>query len=151
MAEALARAQLPPDALWLEITESVLMEEAEVTADTLYTLKQLGVHLAVDDFGTGYSSLSYLKRFPVDLLKIDRSFIDGLGTDPEDGAIVLAIVSLAQALRLEVVAEGVEHFHQLEALHRLGCDAIQGFLLGRPAPADALPQHAPPALLTSVA
>ncbi|HKN92581.1 MAG TPA: EAL domain-containing protein, partial [Acidimicrobiia bacterium] len=119
VAEALARAGLPPDALWLEITESVLMEEVKATADTLLALKRLGVHLAVDDFGTGYSSLSYLKRFPVDLLKIDRSFIAGLGTDPEDGAIVLAIVSLAQALRLGVVAEGVEYFHQLEALHRL--------------------------------
>jgi diguanylate cyclase (GGDEF)-like protein len=149
VAEALARAELPADALWLEITESVLMEEVEATADTLYALKRLGVHLAVDDFGTGYSSLSYLKRFPVDSLKIDRSFIDGLGTDPEDGAIVLAIVSLAQALRLGVVAEGVEHFHQLEALHRLGCDAVQGFLLARPAPADGLPRLAAPALLTT--
>ena len=150
VAEALAKACLPADALWLEITESVLMEEVEATANTLYALKRLGVHLAVDDFGTGYSSLSYLKRFPVDLLKIDRSFIDGLGTDPEDGAIVLAIVSLAQALRLEVVAEGVEHFHQLEALHRLGCDAVQGYLLARPGSADALPVSAPPALLTPV-
>ena len=109
------------------------MEDVQTTAKTLHALKTLGVQLAVDDFGTGYSSLSYLKRFPVDLLKIDRSFIDGLGTDPEDGAIVLAIVSLA------------------EALHRLGCDAIQGFLLGRPAPADGLPDHALPPLLTPVA
>ncbi len=150
VAEALARTGLPGDALCLEITESVLMEEVEATADTLYALKALGVHLSVDDFGTGYSSLSYLKRFPVDLLKIDRSFVAGLGTDPEDGAIVLAIVSLAQALRLDVVAEGVEHFHQLEALHRLGCDLVQGFLLAHPAPADGLPQHAPPSLLAPV-
>jgi diguanylate cyclase (GGDEF)-like protein len=149
VAEALARAQLPPGALWLEITESVLMEEVTATADTLVALKRLGVHLAVDDFGTGYSSLSYLKRFPVDMLKIDRSFIDGLGTDPEDGAIVLAIVSLAQALRLGVVAEGVEHVHQLEMLRSLGCDAVQGFLLARPGPADGLPAQAPPALLSS--
>ena len=84
------------------------------------------------------------------MLKIDRSFIDGLGTDPEDGAIVLAIVSLAQALRLAVVAEGVEYFHQLEALHRLGCDAVQGFLVGRPGAADGLPAQAPPALLSAV-
>ncbi|HVW35041.1 MAG TPA: EAL domain-containing protein, partial [Acidimicrobiia bacterium] len=150
VAEALARAGLPPDALWLEITESVLMEEVEATADTLLALKRLGVRLSVDDFGTGYSSLSYLKRFPVDVLKIDRSFIDGLGTDPEDGAIVLAIMSLAHALRLDVVAEGVEHFHQLEALHHLGCTAVQGYLLGRPGPAGSLPLLAPPALLSSV-
>jgi diguanylate cyclase (GGDEF)-like protein len=150
VAESLAQAGLPADALWLEITESVLMEEVEATAETLYALKRLGVHLAVDDFGTGYSSLSYLKRFPVDLLKIDRSFVDGLGTDPEDGAIVLAIVSLARALRLGVVAEGVEHFHQLEALHRLECDGVQGFLLARPGPADRLPMLAPPPLLTTV-
>ena len=108
------------------------------------------MELHLDDFGTGYSSLSYLKRFPVDMLKIDRSFIDGLGTDPEDGAIVLAIVSLAQALRLGVGAEGVEYFHQLEALHRLGCDAVQGYLLAHPGPAHELPAQAPPALLTSV-
>ena len=150
VAEALARAGLPGDALWLEITESVLMEEVEATADTLLALKRLGVRLSVDDFGTGYSSLSYLKRFPVDVLKIDRSFIDGLGTDPEDGAIVLAIMSLAQALRLDVIAEGVEHFHQLEALHHLGCGAVQGYLLARPGPADTLPFLAPPALLSSV-
>jgi diguanylate cyclase (GGDEF)-like protein len=150
VAEALARAGLPPGALWLEITESVLMEEAEATAETLRALKRLGVHLAVDDFGTGYSSLGYLKRFPVDLLKIDRTFIDGLGTDPDDGAIVLAIVSLARALRLDVVAEGVESPGQLDALQRLGCDAVQGFLLGRPGPADGLPAQAPPALLAPV-
>jgi diguanylate cyclase (GGDEF)-like protein len=150
VAEALGRAGLPADALWLEITESVLMDDVETAADTLVALHRLGVHLSVDDFGTGYSSLSYLKQFPVDLLKIDRSFIDGLGTDPEDGAIVLAIVSLAQALRLDVVAEGVEHFHQLEALHRLGCDLVQGFLLAQPTPADRLPEFAPPALLSPV-
>jgi diguanylate cyclase (GGDEF)-like protein len=150
VAEALARADLPADALWLEITESVLMEEVGATADTLHALKALGVHLSVDDFGTGYSSLSYLKRFPVDLLKIDRSFVAGLGTDPEDAAIVHAIVSLAQSLRLAVVAEGVEHPDQLEALRRLGCNAVQGFLLAHPAPADGLPEHAPPPLLAPV-
>ena len=150
VAEALARAGLPADALWLEITESVLMEEVEATAETLRALKRLGVHLSVDDFGTGYSSLSYLKRFPVDLLKIDRSFVDGLGTDPDDGAIVLAIVSLAKALRLSVVAEGVEHPWQLEALRGLGCNAVQGYLLGRPGPPDCLPDFAGPGLLTAV-
>src|SRR5207244_7127744 len=86
VAEALARAGLPPDALWLEITESVLMEEVEATAETLHALKRLGVHLAVDDFGTGYSSLSYLKRFPVDLLTIDSPFISSRGIDADRGA-----------------------------------------------------------------
>jgi diguanylate cyclase (GGDEF)-like protein len=150
VAEALARAGLPADALWLEITESILMEEVEATAETLRALKRLGVHLSVDDFGTGYSSLNYLKRLPVDLLKIDRSFVAGLGSDPEDAAIVHAIVSLARALRLSVVAEGVEHPDQLHALQRLGCNAVQGFLLARPAPADGLPEQAPPALLSPV-
>jgi diguanylate cyclase (GGDEF)-like protein len=142
VAAALEAAGLPGDALWLEITESVLMEEAESTAETLRALKGLGVHLSVDDFGTGYSSLSYLKRFPVDLLKIDRSFVDGLGTEAEDSAIVNAIISLARALRLGVVAEGVEHPAQLVELHRLGCTAVQGFLLAPPLPADQFPERA---------
>ncbi|HZQ78651.1 MAG TPA: EAL domain-containing protein [Acidimicrobiia bacterium] len=150
VSRALDRAGLPADALWLEITESVLMEEVEATAETLRALKRLGVHLSVDDFGTGYSSLSYLKRFPVDLLKIDRSFVDGLGTDPDDGAIVLAIVSLAKALRLGVVAEGVEHPWQLEALRGLGCNAVQGYLLGRPGSPDSLPHRAGPPRLSAV-
>ena len=126
------------------------MEEVEATADTLYALKRLGVHLAVDDFGTGYSSLSYLRRFPVDALKIDRSFIDGLGTDPEDAAIVRPSSGWPRPCGLDVVAEGVEQLHQLEALHQLGCDSVQGYLLARPGPADGLPVLAPPALLSSV-
>ena len=132
VAEALALAALPAHALTLEITESVLMEEVETTTQTLRALKDLGVGLSIDDFGTGYSSLSYLKRFPVDTLKIDRSFVDGLGTDAEDHAIVNAVVSLAHALGLGVVAEGVETVSQLEELQRVGCDSAQGYLLGRP-------------------
>ena len=135
VAEELARAAVPPQALTLEITESVLMEEVEATAETLRLLKQLGVGLSIDDFGTGYSSLSYLKQFPVDVVKIDRSFVGGLGTDPDDHAIVHAVVSLAHALSLEAVAEGVETERQLHELRRLGCDGAQGFLLGRPEPA----------------
>ena len=132
VAEALARAAIEPTSLSLEITESVLMEEVEATAETLRALKGLGVGLSIDDFGTGYSSLSYLKRFPVDVLKIDRSFVDGLGVDPEDSAIVDAVVSLAHALGLEVVGEGVETLTQIGELRRLGCDAAQGYLIGRP-------------------
>src|SRR5207237_1999767 len=104
VSDAVRGADIPPAALCLEITESVLMEEAEATVDTLRVLKGFGVHLAMDDFGTGYSSLSYLKRFPVDQLKIDRSFVDGLGTDPEDEAIVPAGVVVAQAFDLDARA-----------------------------------------------
>ena len=150
VAEALARAGIPPTSLSLEITESVLMEEVETTAETLRALKDLGVGLSIDDFGTGYSSLSYLKRFPVDTLKIDRSFVDGLGVDPEDHAIVDAVVSLAHALGLVVVGEGVETQAQIQELRRLGCDAAQGYLIGRPVAADrdgpAVPGTGEPAL-----
>jgi diguanylate cyclase (GGDEF)-like protein len=138
VAEALALASLPAAALILEITESVLMEEAESTAQTLRALKELGVGLSIDDFGTGYSSLSYLKRFPVDVLKIDRSFVAGLGTDADDDVIVSAVVSLAHALGLSVVAEGVETRCQLHELRRLGCDSAQGYLLGRPGPSGSV-------------
>ena len=138
VTSSLAESGLPPDALWLEITESVLMDEAASTLDTLRALRRLGVHLAIDDFGTGYSSLSYLKRFDVDVLKIDRSFVDGLGIDQEDEAIVTAVVSLAHALGLSVTAEGVETNRQLAGLRRLGCDAVQGYLLGRPLPPEDL-------------
>jgi diguanylate cyclase (GGDEF)-like protein len=136
VSAALEASGLPPDHLWLEITESVLMEEAAATIDTLRALRALGVRLSIDDFGTGYSSLSYLKRFPVDVLKIDRSFVDGLGVDPEDQEIVTAIVSLARALGLGVVAEGVETAEQLDEVRRLGCNSVQGYYLGKPEPAD---------------
>ena len=134
IAAALDRADLPGSALALEITESVLMEDVVATAETLSSLKALGVRLSIDDFGTGYSSLAYLKRFTVDELKVDRSFVRGLGEDAEDDAIVRAVLGLARALGLEVVAEGVETRAQLDLLAALGCHAVQGFLLGRPQP-----------------
>ena len=114
----------------LEITESVLMEESSVEA--IHALKALGVRLSIDDFGTGYSSLGYLKRFPVDSVKVDRSFVDGLGTDSEDSAIVTAVVSLGHALGLAVVAEGVETVVQLRELLNLGCDRAQGYWFSGP-------------------
>ncbi|MBK5287037.1 MAG: EAL domain-containing protein [Acidimicrobiia bacterium] len=116
--------------LCLEITESVLMEDSSVEA--MQALRDLGVRLSIDDFGTGYSSLGYLKRFPVDSVKIDRSFVDGLGTDSEDSAIVTAVVSLGHALGLSVVAEGVETSGQLQELLRLGCDRAQGYWFSGP-------------------
>jgi diguanylate cyclase (GGDEF)-like protein len=138
VAKALAESGLNPDRLWLEITESVLMEDADATVVTLERLRALGVHLSVDDFGTGYSSLAYLRRFPVDALKVDRSFVAGLGQDPEDSAIVEAVVSMAHSLRLSVVAEGVETREQLNRLRDLGCELAQGFLFAAPVPPSAL-------------
>jgi len=121
-----------PWSLEFEITESVLMTNAKKAIDRLAQLKKLGVKLAIDDFGTGYSSLSYLRRFPVDVLKIDRAFVTGLGTSREDAAIVHLIITLAKALGLETVAEGVETFEQLAELKSLGCDQIQGYFVARP-------------------
>jgi len=129
---------LTPDRLCLEITESVLMDDAETVLETLARLKRIGVTLAIDDFGTGYSSLSYLRRFPVDILKIDHSFIDGLGPDPEDSTIVEAILALAHTLDLRAIAEGVETEDQVLRLRKLGCGGAQGYYFARPAPADAL-------------
>ncbi len=140
VANVLGDTGLPPSALVLEITESVLMRDAEYAITVLRALKDLGVRLSVDDFGTGYSSLSYLKKFPVDVLKIDRSFVDGLGTDGEDSAIVRAIINLAESLGLETVGEGTETATQVEALTLLGCDKAQGYLFSRPMAAPALVQ-----------
>jgi diguanylate cyclase (GGDEF)-like protein/PAS domain S-box-containing protein len=136
ISAALTRSGLEPDALWLEITESTLMDDAAGAARTLNAIRELGVHLVIDDFGTGYSSLAYLKRFPVDTLKIDRSFVDGLGRDAESEAIVRAVVGLTQSLHLSVIAEGVETVEQLEMLHELGCETYQGYLLSRPIPSE---------------
>jgi diguanylate cyclase (GGDEF)-like protein/PAS domain S-box-containing protein len=136
--EALAHADMPSSALTLEITESVLMDDTELAMQVVSELKNLGVGLSIDDFGTGYSSLGYLKRFPVDVVKIDRSFITGLGIDPEDTAIVDAVICLAHALGLSVTAEGVESIEQHEELRRLGCDRAQGYLFATPMPTAEL-------------
>jgi diguanylate cyclase (GGDEF)-like protein len=128
-----------PRHLCVEITEHALIEAHDATRQVLQALRDRGVRLSIDDFGTGYSSLSYLKRFPFDILKIDRSFVDGLGADAHDAAIVQAIVVLAHALELIVVAEGVETAPQAEYLREVGCDLCQGFYFARPGPADALP------------
>jgi len=124
--------------LWLEITESMVMANDEMTLDILRSLRALGVRFMVDDFGTGYSSLVYLKRYPIDALKIDREFVDGLGVDREDEAIVTAIIRLAEVLGHEVIAEGVETPEQQAWLTNFGCLYAQGFLFSRPIPADAM-------------
>jgi diguanylate cyclase (GGDEF)-like protein len=128
-----ADSGIAPGTLGLEITESVLMDEGDAVA-VLEALRARGARLSLDDFGTGYSSLSYLKRFPLDTLKIDRSFVSGLGTGQDDTALVATIVSMAGSLGLEVVAEGIETEEQLRRLRDLGCDRAQGFLLARPLP-----------------
>jgi diguanylate cyclase (GGDEF)-like protein/PAS domain S-box-containing protein len=123
--------------LELEVTESAVMQDPERTVASLRELKKIGVHLALDDFGTGYSSLNYLKRFPIDTLKIDQSFVRDITTDPDDAAIALTVISLAHSLRRRVVAEGVETEAQLSFLRRHRCDEIQGYYFSRPLPADA--------------
>jgi len=138
VAEILARTGLPPRHLTLEITESALMRDAASALVVLSALKELGVLLAIDDFGTGYSSLSYLQRFPLDILKVDRMFVEELGMRTGGDEIVSAVVQLAHALGLEVVAEGVETEQQFDVLRSLECDFAQGFLFSRPVPAAEL-------------
>ena len=136
--DALADSGLPPGALELELTESMLMEDVEATIDTLRAIRALGVRLSVDDFGTGYSSLAYLKRFPLDAVKVDRSFVQDITADPDDVSITRAVITMAHALRLKVVAEGVETEGQLALLVANRCDEIQGYYFSRPLPADEL-------------
>jgi len=137
LGSILHESGLCPGTLKLEITERVMMENTEHVIGLLSEIKAMGVRLAVDDFGTGYSSLSYLKQFPVDVLKIDRAFINGLPNDQDDVALVEAIIAMAHSLNLQVVAEGVETAEQLAFLHSLGCDLIQGFYYSRPLPFNA--------------
>ena len=135
VTDALERADLPASALDLEITESNAMQNAEVTISTLSDLKTLGVSLSMDDFGTGYSSLNYLKRFPIDRIKIDQSFVRDVTRDADDAAIAAAIIAMAHSLKLTVVAEGVETLAQLAFLREQRCDEMQGYLFSKPLPA----------------
>ena len=138
VAKILASSGIDPRDVVLEITESLLMQDTDATAATLGELKNLGVRLAIDDFGTGYSSLSYLKRFPVDILKIDRSFVDGVTTNAGDATLAEAVVQLGRALQLQTVAEGIETTAQWATLQALGCEYGQGFLFARPVPPDGI-------------
>ncbi len=151
ITNALHAANLAPEALVMEVTESTLMADAASAIAILADIRNMGVRLAIDDFGTGYSSLAHLKRFSVDFLKIDRSFIDGLGHDSDDDAIVAAVVELGHTLDLAIIAEGVETTRQLEQVRSLGCDLYQGYLLARPAPPNLVRfNREPPGAAASV-
>jgi EAL domain-containing protein (putative c-di-GMP-specific phosphodiesterase class I) len=138
VARALAETGFPPGNLQLEITESVIMSDVESAGGMLRALKNMGVRVSVDDFGTGYSSLSYLKRLPIDILKIDQSFVRDLPTDEDDAAIVRAIIALARALRLTTVAEGVETAEQAGFLGEQRCDRFQGYYFSVPVDAEVI-------------
>jgi diguanylate cyclase (GGDEF)-like protein/PAS domain S-box-containing protein len=138
IADTLMQTRLDPGSLVLEITESVMMQDMELSIQRLAELKELGVQLAVDDFGTGYSSLNYIRRFPVDILKVDKSFVDGVNEGGEESALTAAIIELAGILRLRPVAEGIERADQLEKLLDLRCDLGQGYYFAKPLPLEAV-------------
>ena len=135
--QALEEHGAPAQLLHLELTESTMMENAESTIGTLRDLKSLGIDLSIDDFGTGYSSLSYLHRFPTDSVKIDRSFVAGMGPLARDSSVIRTIVALAHDLRMHVIAEGIETEAQAATLRGMGCEGGQGFLFSRPLPFEA--------------
>jgi EAL domain-containing protein (putative c-di-GMP-specific phosphodiesterase class I) len=137
VAKTLAATDLDPACVILEVTESMVMRDPEQARTIMAALKQLGVGISIDDFGTGHSSLSYLKRFCVDELKIDKSFIDDIPADADATAIVNAVLAMAHTLGLKVVAEGVETRSQLAAVTRGGCDQVQGYLFSKPLPPEA--------------
>jgi EAL domain-containing protein (putative c-di-GMP-specific phosphodiesterase class I) len=138
VAIVLAGAGIDPTLLTLEITETAVMRNSDAAIECLQRLRRLGVKLAIDDFGTGYSSLSHLRTLPVDTVKIDKSFIDGIGREKDAHGVVEAIVALARTLNLETVAEGVERSEQAAALLGLGCDMAQGFHYSTPMPAESV-------------
>ena len=135
---ALSSHGIDPSCLILEITEGAMMRDTDVAIANLTRLRDLGLRIAIDDFGTGYSSLAYLQRFPIDILKIDKSFVDGIDRGPEDAALALAILRLVQTLSLSAIAEGVERESQCDRLRSLGCEHAQGFYFCRPLPASDL-------------
>ena len=140
VSQILEETGLEASYLELEVTESFLMGDVQRSVNTLEQLRELGISLALDDFGTGYSSLNYLKRFPVTMLKIDRSFVQDVTSNPDSAAVTDAIIALAKSLRLNITAEGIETQEQLEYLQRRGCEEGQGFYFSRPVPADAIAQ-----------
>jgi diguanylate cyclase (GGDEF)-like protein len=136
--DALEYSGVPPHLLWLEMTESMMLDEPDLAESTLRQVRAMGVRLALDDFGTGYSSLSLLQRFPIQRIKIDRAFVQGIAHRSNDRSLVHTIIAMGQSMGLDLVAEGVETVHQLQSLRDLGCDKAQGFLISRPVPAEAM-------------
>jgi predicted signal transduction protein with EAL and GGDEF domain len=136
VATILQQSGLPPERLELEVTEGLLIDDTERAVTMLNALKDQGIRISLDDFGTGYSSLSYLRKFPFDKIKIDKSFVQGLGVDKDADAIVGVVIALARSLKLQVIAEGIETQAQFDLLRKLGCDQGQGFLIGRPVAFD---------------
>ena len=134
--DILRQTGLAPGSFELEITESVAMGNMESTIETLWKLNEASIRVAMDDFGTGYSSLAYLQRMPIQLLKIDMSFIREMDRNPDDQTIVKTIIAMAHTLNIEVIAEGVERVEQLDLLKSFGCDLAQGFLFSKPVPAE---------------
>lgn len=128
LTRSLQSVDFDPRLITLEITESIAMDDSPETIETLERLKEVGVQLALDDFGTGFSALSYLRRFPIDIIKIDQSFVQGMGDDPEDNSIVRAVMAASLAMKLRVTAEGIETVEQLDTLRDLGCHLGQGYL-----------------------
>jgi len=139
--DALHEAEVSPSTIHIELTESILMEDVDKAVGILKQLRELGAGISIDDFGTGHSSMSYLKQFPVDTIKIDKSFVRGLPTDNVDTAIVEAIFALAKSLRFDVVAEGVETQQQLACLKLKKCSKVQGYLFSEPVPAAKIEEY----------
>jgi EAL domain-containing protein (putative c-di-GMP-specific phosphodiesterase class I) len=138
VADVLEDTGLDPGSLVLEITETSLVSDFEETIHTLHRLKELGVKLSIDDFGTGYSSLTYLRKLPVDVVKIDRSFVDGIATSPDEWGLAVAVFRLVRSISVDIVAEGVEGAAQLAHLRALGCDLAQGYYFAKPQAPEAL-------------
>jgi EAL domain-containing protein (putative c-di-GMP-specific phosphodiesterase class I) len=146
---ALDRVRVEPQMLTLELTESMMLKDDEVTAERMARIRETGARIAIDDFGTGYSSLSYLQQFPVDAIKIDRSFTERLSADGRNFEVTRTIVELGRSLGLEIVAEGIEHAGQVAAIRSLGCTHAQGYYFGRPMPADEFARMISQAILAS--
>jgi len=138
ITELLEKTNVSPQALSLELTESILVQNRELNRNVLDALHRMGVSISIDDFGTGYSSLSYLAHFPIDTLKIDRTFVQGLTQNPHHVAITRAIISMGHSLGHKIIAEGVETEEQLKIVTDLGCDLVQGFLFSKGVPAEQL-------------